>query len=367
VHWFWRHSIRAIVLGSCVGNFTCPAQPAPQRADTRTVPPDDDFDRPHDRLFRYAFERPEIAEGELRHLLPPEVVQALDFTTLTIEPGSLVDTEHAELETDLLYRVQLAGRESFVFLLFEHQSSADSMMPYRMARYMLRIWERWRRSQPAPPPQLPVIVPLLLSNDERPWSAPLSLSELYAAPSEVLLALGPYLLDVTLRIDDLSAQSSAALKARASLHQFGRLVLFALQRARSSTDFVGEFAPWLDEVGQLVLTEQGHEDFELLSRYIHHTADFEPGSLRELVRGLGRRVEESAMTAAERSRAQGRLEGKAEGRAEGQAQLLLRQLTLRFGALSPAAQTRVAEASLEQLSVYAERVLSAASLDDVLA
>lgn len=244
-------------------------------------------------------------------------------------------------------------------------------MPYRMARYMLRIWERWRRSQAEPPRQLPLIVPLLLSNDERPWCAPLSLSELYAAPSKVLVALGPHLLNVTLRIEDLLGQTTASLKARASLHRFGRLVLFALQRARSSTDFVAELAPWRDEMVLLGRTDQGDEDLALLIRYVHRTADFDPGNLALLVRGLGRRVEETAMTGAERLRAEGRLEGKAEGkaegRAEGQAQLLLRLLTLRFGELPPAAQTLVSEASLEQLAVYAERVLSAASLDDVLA
>lgn len=72
------------------------------------------------------------------------------------------------------------------------------------------------------------------------------------------------------------------------------------------------------------------------------------------------------MTAAERLRAEGKAEGRAEGKAEGQAQLLLRQLTLRFGALPPHVQRRVAEASFQQLALYAERVLSAASLDEVL-
>lgn len=109
---------------------------------------------------------------------------------------------------------------------------------------------------------------------------------------------------------------------------------------------------------ELVGTEQGLEDFALLIRCIHHTSDFAPGSLRQLVRGLGRRVEDTAMTAAERLRA--------EGRAEGQAQLLLTQLTLRFAALPPDVQRRVAKASLAQLALYGERVLSAASLDEVL-
>jgi hypothetical protein len=104
----------------------------------------------------------------------------------------------------------------------------------------------------------------------------------------------------------------------------------------------------------------------LLIRYIHHTADFVPGSLRQLVRGLGRRVEETAMTAAERLKAEGRAQGRAEGKAEGQALLLLKLLTLRFGELPQSAQARVTAASLAQLALYGERVLSAASLEDVL-
>ena len=40
-----------------------------------------------------------------------------------------MDPEHAELETDLLYRAKLAGHDSFIYLLFEHQSSAAPTMP----------------------------------------------------------------------------------------------------------------------------------------------------------------------------------------------------------------------------------------------
>jgi predicted transposase YdaD len=76
------------------------------------------------------------------------------------------------------------------------------------------------------------------------------------------------------------------------------------------------------------------------------------------------------MTAAERLKAEGRAEGRAEGEAKGklggQTELLLKQLSLRFGELSNDVQARVAAASLEQLAVYAERVLSAASLGEVL-
>jgi hypothetical protein len=107
-----------------------------------------------------------------------------------------------------------------------------------------------------------------------------------------------------------------------------------------------------------------------------HSVDrgFPPQQLRQLVRQVGSSAEEIAMTSAERLKAEGRVEGRAEGEAKGraegklggQAELLLKQLSFRFGELSHDVQARVAAASLEQLAVYAERVLSAPSLDDVL-
>jgi flagellar biosynthesis/type III secretory pathway protein FliH len=125
-----------------------------------------------------------------------------------------------------------------------------------------------------------------------------------------------------------------------------------------------------DTLFRYAFERPGREDFRLWIRYIHGTADFPPQKLLQLVRQLGSSAEKIAMTSAERLKAEGRVEGRAEGEAKGkltgQAELLLRQLSLRFGELSNEVQARVAAASLEQLAVYAERVLSADSLDDVL-
>jgi Domain of unknown function (DUF4351) len=186
----------------------------------------------------------------------------------------------------------------------------------------------------------------------------------------VLEALGPHLLNFSLRIDDLPAQTSEALRARVGMPVFARLTLFALQRGHTAQDIVAELADWLDLLRDLVATLQGREDFRLWMRYIHRTADFSLQQLLELIRQVGSNAEEIAMTSAERLKAEGRAEGEAKGRAEGklggQAELLLKQLSFRFGELSNDVQARVAAASLEQLAVYAERVLSAPSLDDVL-
>lgn len=64
-------------------------------------------------------------------------------------------------------------------------------------------------------------------------------------------------------------------------------------------------------------------------------------------------------------RAEGQVEGRIEGRASGRIELLLRQLTRRFGNLPPAVHGHLEQASLAELDTYAERILDAATLEDV--
>jgi hypothetical protein len=59
-------------------------------------------------------------------------------------------------------------------------------------------------------------------------------------------------------------------------------------------------------------------------------------------------------------------EGMAKGKAEGKAETLARQLTRRFGPLPEWVPERLAVASVEQLDLWADRVLDAASLEAVL-
>jgi hypothetical protein len=47
-----------------------------------------------------------------------------------------------------LFTVPLAGREALVYVLVEHQSSGDPLMPFRMLRYMVRIWDRYLTEHP---------------------------------------------------------------------------------------------------------------------------------------------------------------------------------------------------------------------------
>jgi hypothetical protein len=85
-------------------------------------------------------------------------------------------------------------------------------------------------------------------------------------------------------------------------------------------------------------------------------------TLRPIAARLGREAEEVLMTTAEDLRAEGRV----EGRVEGEANVLVRQLTRKFGPLPESTEATIRAASPAQLEVWTDRVLVAASLDEVL-
>ena len=72
------------------------------------------------------------------------------------------------------------------------------------------------------------------------------------------------------------------------------------------------------------------------------------------------------MTLADRLREEGQQKGERIGERTGQRKLLLKQLTSRFGKLPEAAVSRVNAAGVTQLETWAERVLTAPTLAEVI-
>ncbi len=74
------------------------------------------------------------------------------------------------------------------------------------------------------------------------------------------------------------------------------------------------------------------------------------------------------MTAGQQLIEQGRQEGRQEGLRQGECTVLLRLLRRRFGdAVNTEIEQRIATAPVEQLDIWTDRVLSAATLAELLA
>lgn len=107
--------------------------------------------QPHDKLFKTAFGDPGNAAAFLRGQMPPGISEAILWDGLRLEPGSFVDSQFRQSESDLLVSTQLQGRQCLIYLLFEHQRVFDPWIALRLLRSMLRGVLRLLSDGRAPP------------------------------------------------------------------------------------------------------------------------------------------------------------------------------------------------------------------------
>ncbi len=72
--------------------------------------------RPHDALFKSAFEAPQDAAALLRELLPQSIREAIAWETLESANTSFVDLALADRHSDLLFAARLrAGTPALAY------------------------------------------------------------------------------------------------------------------------------------------------------------------------------------------------------------------------------------------------------------
>ena len=320
----------------------------------------------HDALFKATFSQVEHAAGELRQILPAGLLAHLDFATLALCPGSFVDEAFSQRHSDLLFSVKLAGREAFLYILFEHQSKSDRLMLFRMLRYMVRIWETWLKGHPRAE-RLPAIVPVLLHHSADGWTAEVSFEALLDVDAEVLSEIAAHVPRFQVVLDDISAQSDESLQARA-MSALGRLSLWCLKTSRDTDQLLERFVHWAETVREVGRAPNGMAALAMVFRYIWEAHErISVAALQALVaQEVGKDVEEAIMTTADLLREEGHKRGRKEGLKDGQREMLLRLLGVRFGALPEDVVTRVNAAEPATLNLWAERVLTAPTLAEVL-
>jgi predicted transposase/invertase (TIGR01784 family) len=84
-------------------------------------------------------------------VLPSNLTARLDLARLAPVPASFIDESLKWRHSDLLFTAPLDGRDAFVYVQVEHQSSDDPLMAYRLLRYVTRIWDRYLRERPPGP------------------------------------------------------------------------------------------------------------------------------------------------------------------------------------------------------------------------
>ena len=329
---------------------------------------------PHDALYKSVFQHPENAAAELRHVLPAEHVAAIDWSTLKLEPGSYVDEALADQHSDLLFSAtaHASGERVFVYLLFEHQSTAEPRMALRLLSYMVSIWERFSDDDKHKASPLPLIVPAVLSQVVGGWKAATRFSGLFS-PNLGFLA-DTVLPDFSYAVDDLHRTDDADLKARAVAQQ-ARLALWLLRDARDGALLLQRLVDWIGELEELARMPGGERALgPLLSYVVRVSSDLQLEQFRAILKERAPATESITMTIAEQLLAEGMAKGVAQGKAQGVVEGELRRAgasvltVLEARGLSVSAEVRSRIEGCQDLDVlqhWLTRAVAVASADQI--
>lgn len=306
--------------------------------------------RPHDALFKSAFEAPADATALLRALLPPAICDPIAWHTLGAERGSFIGPRLADRHSDLLFSARLRAGER-IFLLLEHQSSSDPAMPQRILVYQTRIWERFRKDHPGA--RLPPIVAVLVSHVPGGWTAARLFHELFDPAMIAIPEIAATIPRSALITLDLAHLSDADLSA-CPLTAFQKLVLWALRDGRSPPRLLARFDFWRPAILEAGQSRAGHDTLSLLFEYLHQILDpVSWGQLHAKLHALGPSSKAATMTIVDMFREEGRVS------------TLRRLLVLKFKALDAASEARLQAATPKVLDRYLDRLLTADSLATV--
>ena len=261
----------------------------------------------HDKLFKVTFGDPVNAAALLRAELPEALGAAVDWDSLRPEKGSFVDSRFRRSETDLLFSAKVMGREAMLYVLFEHQSTRDPRMMFRLLRYMSRIWEYLGVRDPWPA-KLPPILPVVLFQNAEVWQVPASLVELLDVPAEMEDALRPFLPDFMCRTLQLAGMDYEAIPGTKA----GVFVLRVMKAERAGG--LLDDPVWENDL----VMQVPQEIFHMVLRYMLG-ADVDRQAFEDRLSGIqDATIRNKAMTLAQVYRQEGRQEGLQEGLQKGQ-------------------------------------------------
>lgn len=273
--------------------------------------------------------------GDLLRGYLPEVAGAEP-----LEPGNGVHwSDRLERrEQDLVWR--LRGQDSPLYLLLEFQSEPDPQMALRSSVYSGLFLQNLIRSREIPrSAELPPVLSVVIYNGQRSWTerpdAPFRLLDVSRAP----LPSDP---DNLVRL------------------------LCELERSRTPE----ELEPPIERLGRLLADPESADLRRAFRAFLKESllpARF-PTSRISAIIGLEEIQPMLRHTVMEWTREwerNGLEKGLEQGRREGEVRILIRQLKLKFGGLRPADQARIDAADAGQLLLWADRVLTARSLDEV--
>lgn len=307
-----------------------------------------------DASYKTLFSAPEVVRDLILGFIPDEWLHGLDYATLERVSGSYVTDDLRDRADDIVWRVKVQGKWVYLYILIEFQSTVDPWMAVRIMTYVGLLYQDLiKQKQALPERRLPPVLPIVLYNGDGPWTAKTNVADLVPRAPGLLAKYVPhleYLLIDEHRYDlaELAAMRNlvaAAIRFERPENEASLMALIDLlnEWLADNPELKRIFAIW---IRAMVLR---HNQNRLVLPKVR--------DLQELKMTLADRFETWALQHEQR--------GIEKGIEKGEALLLQRLLVRRFGPLPDDLMARIGSATQEQIECWSDRVLDAASLEEV--
>ncbi len=339
-----------------------------------------DLRKPHDALFRFAFDDDREAAILLRAMLMrtaggKALAGLIDWSRLQRMQDGFRDAADRPHATDFWFSAPLGDEVVLLHVILEHKSRPDALTAWQVTRYSVRTIDSVHQ-QAGQPPKLPLVVPIVVYHGDEPWTAARDVRDLFAVPAdlpaEAQRALRQMLPSCRYQLHDLS-EVARSLGEGQRLGLVAGLSVHFLCHMRNLT--AGQLVAALSEVRDLLVAVQevprGRLLLGMLFCYLRATARADVEEIHAAVRRtlppkVGDEMLNPLERAFEEATNRGIAAGTASGLQQGQRALLRRQLQARFGELPEAAVARLQAASIAQIEAWAVRIFGATTIDEAL-
>ena len=310
---------------------------------------------------------------DLLNLTGTNLVDLIDFDHLTRIPTTFVERDYRQVESDVVLRAPLRHRKGArpqiaitVYILIEHQSEPDRLMPLRLLEYVVQIfkyqtreWARHHRSFAGI--RLQPVIPVVFYTGTRRWDAVGGLADLIEM-REHFEPLTPTLDPLFL---NLPATASERLESEGGF--FGWVLRLVQERKAGASEFQHLLKRVVHQLVTMPAEDRGRwlEFLSYLHALIYHVRN--PSERRNL-RGT---IEASVRSAKHRREVteMGKTIAdvlKREGEVRALQRTLLHQLRRRFGDVPPQiADTIELTKNVKKLEAWLDRFVAAEALGDM--
>jgi predicted transposase/invertase (TIGR01784 family) len=156
----------------------------------------------HDYFFRMMMSDIRVAREFFSAHLPKDILSVTELEQMELQSGTYIDDLRQETIADMLFKTKIAGRAGYLYLLADHQSVPDELMPFRILKYVCNIIDQHLKSTETK--RIPLVVPFVVYHGKQAWNYSTDIADLVDAPKEIVnqYFLKPFhLVDLT-RIED---------------------------------------------------------------------------------------------------------------------------------------------------------------------